>query len=120
MASSSHEEKAWIWNPEEGSPGYYYDPNEPVRFRVEAEVWHDHTPQKPNVESEDVSVSNGTDESGNNISSREVPYTIIVSLRNYLKAILTISSHSQGSMQQNGLGPLIWWDTEGAAEEDRD
>jgi hypothetical protein len=86
---------------------------------VEAEVWHDHTPQKPNVDTEDVSVSNGTDESVNNISSREVPYTIVVSWRNYLKTILAISSPSQGSMQQIGLGPLIWWDTEGDAEEDR-
>jgi len=42
----------------------YYDLNEPVRFRVEAEVWHDHTPQKPNMENEDVSISNGTDEPG--------------------------------------------------------
>lgn len=85
VASSSHEEKAWIWNPEEGSPDYYYDANEPVRFRVEAEVWHDHTPQKPNVESEDVSVSNGTSESvtGSGLSSRAVPYTIIVSCCSY-------------------------------------
>ena len=59
----------------------YYDLNEPVRFRVEAEVWHDHTPQKPNMENEDVSISNGTDESlgAGGLSSREVPYTIIVS-----------------------------------------
>jgi len=60
----------------------YYDISEPVRFRVEAEVWNDHTPQKPNVENEDLSVSNGTDESLNasSLSSREVPYTIIVSV----------------------------------------
>ena len=60
----------------------YYDPSEPVRFRVEAEVWHDHTPQKPNVENEDLSVSNGTDESLNasSLPSKEVPYTIIVSV----------------------------------------
>jgi RNA polymerase III subunit Rpc25 len=100
-------EKVWIWDPEaekddldgmdvdeaEKPIPYYYDQNEPVRFRVEAEVWNDHSPQKPPgeeddddedmepaIKREDGGSSFAVDEDGKRIKIKDVPYTIIVSL----------------------------------------
>ncbi|QDS68203.1 hypothetical protein FKW77_010554 [Venturia effusa] len=73
----------WIWTTEDGNE-CFYDVNEPVRLRVEREIWHDLTPQKPNF-----SAAQGDDEAEAVV--KPVCYTII------------------GSMMQAGLGPYLWW-----------
>ncbi|KAF2397595.1 hypothetical protein EJ06DRAFT_498800 [Trichodelitschia bisporula] len=90
------DEHVWIWTTEDGTE-FFYDRNEPVRFRVEAEVWHDHTPQKPKITG--LTSSEGT-ENDESLESRDVPYTII------------------GSMDQAGLGPIVWWEEAPEEEED--
>lgn len=81
-------EDAWVWTTEDGHE-LFFDRNETVRFRVEAETWTDLSPEKqapPGEEAEE--------------EDRKSPYQII------------------GSMQQSGLGPLLWWDQgEEVAEE---
>jgi DNA-directed RNA polymerase III subunit RPC8 len=68
---------------------------------VESEVWHDHTPQKPDFTA--AAAANG------DAPPKPAPYTII------------------GSIGQAGLGPILWWeeadeeaedDGEGAGEDD--
>jgi len=78
-------EQVWIWTTEEGTE-FFYDKNEPVRFRVEAEVWNDPNPQKPTF---DTGTTNG-----DVAVEKPATYTII------------------GSMQQAGLGPIHWWQEE--------
>jgi DNA-directed RNA polymerase III subunit RPC8 len=73
MVNSNSEESLWVWKTESGE--YYYDKRETVRFRVEAEVWHDQSPGKPE--------KNKTNEEGQSVPSvqpSKVPYTVIVSL----------------------------------------
>jgi DNA-directed RNA polymerase III subunit RPC8 len=82
----------WIWTTEEGAE-CFYDKNEPVRLRVEREIWHDLTPQKPNFET-----SNGEGDDAPPV--KPVCYTII------------------GGMNQAGLGPFLWWQEEEEEEED--
>jgi len=67
----------WIWD-NEGST-FYFDVGEVVRFRVEAEEWHDQIPNAPD-QLEPAAVS-----------ERRPPYSIT------------------GSMQMAGLGPISWW-----------
>lgn len=87
----------WIWTTEEGNE-CFYDKNEPVRLRVETEIWHDLTPQKPNFDN--------TPAEGEEPVAKPVCYTII------------------GGMNQAGLGPYLWWQEEeeegGSEEEDGD
>jgi DNA-directed RNA polymerase III subunit RPC8 len=83
----------WIWTTEEGNE-CFYDKNEPVRLRVETEIWHDLTPQKPNFDN--------TTAEGEEPAPKPVCYTII------------------GGMNQAGLGPYLWWqeeEEEGGEEE---
>jgi len=83
----------WIWTTEEGAE-CFYDKNEPVRLRVEREIWHDLTPQKPNFDT-----SNGDDAEP---VVKPVCYTII------------------GGMNQAGLGPFLWWQEEEGGEEEEE
>lgn len=75
----------WIWTTEDGHE-CFYDVNEPVRLRVEREIWHDLTPQKPNF-----SAAEGDD---GEAVVKPVCYTII------------------GNMAETGLGPFLWWQGE--------
>jgi hypothetical protein len=70
----------WIWTTHDGNE-FFYDKMEPVRFRVEAEVWHDHTPQKPSIDGEESTAPTDSEKSASKVdkSTRDVPYTIIVS-----------------------------------------
>ncbi|PSK55728.1 DNA-directed RNA polymerase III subunit rpc25 [Elsinoe australis] len=77
-------EWVWIWHAEE-SGELYFDNNETVRFRVEAESWTDLEPKRapdPTQESLEVKTEDVPEPS---------PYTITA------------------SMQQSGLGPILWW-----------
>ncbi|KAI5237641.1 hypothetical protein E4T43_07933 [Aureobasidium subglaciale] len=82
-------DKVWVW---ETAPDnlLYFDHNEMVRFRVEAETWTDLSPEKQPAPGEEVEVY------------RRSPYEITA------------------SMQLSGLGPALWWrepDEEEVAEE---
>ncbi|KAI5298873.1 D-arabinono-1,4-lactone oxidase, partial [Ascosphaera pollenicola] len=55
----------WVWDNGDGST-FYFDIGETVRFRVEAEEWHDQIPDAPSLE-------------GTTVSERRPPYSIIVS-----------------------------------------
>ncbi|KAK8197153.1 DNA-directed rna polymerase III 25 kd polypeptide [Phyllosticta capitalensis] len=79
----SGREEVWVWTTETGDE-LFFDNEERVRFRVEAEIWTDQSPQAPTTDDTPV--------------ERKSPYSII------------------GSMQQAGLGPVLWWE-EGAEEE---
>jgi len=74
----------WIWTTEDGIE-FFFDKDEAVRFRVEAEVWHDLTPQKPSIGGEGLTAptdsKSGTSKVGE--SATNVPYTIIVSSSYY-------------------------------------
>lgn len=56
----------------ESGEEFFYDIGERARFRVESEVWHDHTPQRPNLDLDEAQQKAEDLE-------REVPYTVIVS-----------------------------------------
>lgn len=84
-------ELVWIWTTEEGAE-CFFDKNEPVRLRVEREIWHDLTPQKPNF-----NTTNGDDAEA---VVKPVCYSII------------------GSMSQAGLGPYLWWQEGEEGEEE--
>ncbi|CAD0105883.1 unnamed protein product, partial [Aureobasidium uvarum] len=91
-------EWVWVW---ESSPEnlLYFDVNEMVRFRVEAETWTDLSPEKQPAPGEEVEVY------------RRSPYEITVSL------------WTSASMQLSGLGPALWWvepDAEEEAAEDEE
>ncbi|THZ84238.1 hypothetical protein D6C84_04339, partial [Aureobasidium pullulans] len=82
-------ERVWVW---ETAPDnlLYFDVNEVVKFRVEAETWTDLSPEKQPAPGEEVEVY------------RRSPYEITA------------------SMQLSGLGPAFWWrepDEEEATEE---
>ncbi|THX91099.1 hypothetical protein D6D08_03421 [Aureobasidium pullulans] len=82
-------ERVWVW---ETAPDnlLYFDVNEVVKFRVEAETWTDLSPEKQPAPGEEVEIY------------RRSPYEITA------------------SMQLSGLGPAFWWrepDEEEAAEE---
>ncbi|KAL1975281.1 hypothetical protein VTN31DRAFT_3673 [Thermomyces dupontii] len=70
-------DQVWIW--ENDGNTFYFDIGEIVRFRVEAEEWHDQIPTGPD-HPDTVTVS-----------ERKPPYSI------------------QGSMMMAGLGPVVWW-----------
>ncbi|KAF2452707.1 DNA-directed rna polymerase III 25 kd polypeptide [Lineolata rhizophorae] len=63
-------EQVWVWKAEgeNGTEELYFDTNEVVRFRVEAEVWHDQSPQAPMAD-------DASDE------ERKTPYSIIASMQ---------------------------------------
>jgi hypothetical protein len=67
-----------------------------VRARVEAEEWHDQSPQGPtsSEETEDEPKS---------------PYSIIV--RDPAELFQMLSNNSQASMQTSGLGQTLWWES---------
>jgi len=74
------EEGEWVWVWESAPESLlYFDVNEMVRFRVEAETWTDLSPEKQPAPGEEVEVY------------RRSPYEIT------------------GSMQLSGLGPALWW-----------
>jgi len=82
------EEDAWVWTTDDGHQ-LFFDRNETVRLRVEAETWTDLSPEKTNPNQDEAEEE-----------YRRSPYQITA------------------SMQQSGLGPLLWWDQgEEAAEE---
>lgn len=66
IQDSDYADQVWIWENEEGS-SFYFDVGEVVRFRVEAEEWHDQIPNAPEL------VDGPT-------SDRKSPYAIIVCL----------------------------------------
>lgn len=64
---SSPEERTWVWD-YEGQP-FHYDLDEPVRLRVESEIWFDITPERESsLKSDDKEPK----------KDAKVPYTIIV------------------------------------------
>jgi len=71
-------DQVWIWDNGEGAI-FYFDLGEIVRFRVEAEEWHDQIPNAPGPHD------------GSMITERKPPYSIV------------------GSMQIAGLGLVAWW-----------
>lgn len=85
MSDSESNEDAWVWKTDDGVE-LFFDRNETVRFRVEAESWTDMAPQQRPGEAEDPD--------------------------DFVKSPYMITA----SMQQSGLGPLLWWG-EGDAEE---
>ena len=91
--SSSRDEQNWIWHTSEETQ-LYYDNQETVRFRIEAEHWHDQTPIGPTVKEEEFG---GFGIGGGDVGKKS-PYTITA------------------SMEDPGLGPCLWWD--GEDEED--
>lgn len=65
----------WVWVTEQGDE-LFFDLEETIRFRVEAEIWTDQSPQAPTTDDTQV--------------ERKSPYRIIVSGRNLLpQAIFT-------------------------------
>ncbi|KAK2749758.1 DNA-directed RNA polymerase III subunit rpc25 [Onygenales sp. PD_40] len=77
-ARFDYTDQVWIWDNGEGSI-FYFDIGETVRFRVEAEEWHDQIPDAPDPQD------------GSAVMERKPPYSII------------------GSMQIAGLGLVSWW-----------
>ena len=69
---SNAQEQVWVWN-NDGNE-YFFDKGETVRFRVEAENWHDQSPDAPS-ELETTSEI-----------ERKAPYSIIVRLLSYCKS----------------------------------
>ena len=59
MFSSNHTEKVWIWKAGHDSE-LYLDKNEIVRFRVEAEEWHNVSPQRFEMDDGDRPVEQKT------------------------------------------------------------
>ena|SRR5579871_2121026 len=57
---------------------FFFDKDEVVRFRVEAEVWHDLTPQKPSIEESMAPTTSKKSDGNADESTSNVPYTIIV------------------------------------------
>ncbi|PNS18556.1 DNA-directed RNA polymerase [Sphaceloma murrayae] len=78
-------EWVWVWHAE-GTEGLYFDNNETVRFRVEAEQWTDLEPKRAPTQ-----LQPGQTEVKEEDVPDPSPYTIIA------------------SMQQSGLGPILWW-----------
>lgn len=62
--SSDYADQVWIWENEDGSV-FYFDVGEVVRFRVEAEDWHDQIPNAPDL-------------GDGSVAERRPPYSIIV------------------------------------------
>ncbi|WEW58478.1 DNA-directed RNA polymerase III complex subunit Rpc25 [Emydomyces testavorans] len=77
-AKFDYADQVWIWDNGEGAT-FYFDIGETVRFRVEAEEWHDQIPNAPDMPD------------GSTAVERKAPYSII------------------GSMQIAGLGLVAWW-----------
>jgi hypothetical protein len=109
----------WVWNPEASdhpenddlSAAFFYDKNEIVRFRVEEEVWHDASPEKPDFSSNvngDLTIRahvtaggfNKKDDEKTEALKRPVPYAII------------------GSMAAAGLGCVHWWRLQGEDDDE--
>ena len=107
----------WIWDPNSDvETAFFYDVREIVRFRVEEEIWHDASPEKPDFSSNangDLSIrahvasgafdggAGGKEEEKAAALKRQVPYAII------------------GSMGAAGLGCVHWW-RQGEEGEDGD
>ena len=70
----------WIWTTYDGNE-FIFGKDDAVRFRVEAEVWHDLTPQKPSIGDEESTAPTDSKKSSSKVdeSATNVPYTIIVS-----------------------------------------
>ncbi|KAJ4345379.1 DNA-directed RNA polymerase III complex subunit Rpc25 [Didymosphaeria variabile] len=81
-------ENAWVWSPPDGEE-FFFDKGETVLLRVEREEWFD---QKPSIVQKD--------EHGNVVERRGVPWRIIA------------------SMNQSGLGPCMWWESQEGEEEE--
>lgn len=84
---SNSAEDAWVWKTDDGVE-LFFDRNETVRFRVEAETWNDLAPENRPGETHDTE------------EFSKSPYTITA------------------SMQQSGLGPLLWWEDGDGEEEE--
>jgi DNA-directed RNA polymerase subunit E'/Rpb7 len=84
MAASDENENLWAWN-QEGQGEYYFENGDPVRVRVEAELWQDQMPTGPR---KDVA-ANGTQE-------RRMPYSI------------TVSHHCRGRTTSDATARLPW------------
>jgi len=52
--SSNHAQQLWIWNFDPTQAPLFFDSNEPVKFQVTDEEWHDQTPTGPLKPAEDV------------------------------------------------------------------
>ncbi|KAH7123945.1 DNA-directed RNA polymerase-like protein III 25 kDa polypeptide [Dendryphion nanum] len=83
-------EGVYIWKTDEGHE-LFFDKGEPVLFRVEAEEWID---TQPTVIQKD--------ENGDIIEQRDTSWRVI------------------GSMNQEGLGPSLWWGDQGGEIEEGD
>lgn len=67
---SDFAEQVWVWDNGEGGL-FYFDIGETVRFRVEAEEWHDQIPNAPDMPD------------GSAMAERKPPYSIIVRSLNF-------------------------------------
>lgn len=76
---------SWVWTVEGGNE-LYFDLGEVVRFRVEAEEWHDQSPQGP-----------GAEESS---KDKKPPYSLIVGQR----SMHAFESHAN----LTGINATVW------------
>jgi DNA-directed RNA polymerase III subunit RPC8 len=68
-------DQIWIWT-NEGTGEYYFDIGEVVKFRVEAEEWHDQSPGAPMQQDPTSALE------------RKAPYSLIVILPSQLCMIV--------------------------------
>lgn len=95
-SSFSNAENVWVWNSD--GTELFFDKGEPVLFRVEQEEWTD---QRPTIVQKD--------DQGNVIEERGTAWRLIVcpDRRDAIPCNKLIKL--QGSMNQAGLGPTLWW-----------
>jgi len=88
-------EQIYEWRTEDNT--LFFDTHETVRLRIQDEVWKDQSPVGPREKDEpsnSLSIPVGSGKTKNS------PYSLI------------------GSMDDAGMGPIIWWDGEEAEEEE--
>jgi len=95
-SSFNQAESVWVWNSD--GTELFLDKGEPVLFRVEQEEWID---QQPTIVQKD--------ELGEVVEERGTAWRVIVSYRRRLPQFEWCANHFQGSMNQAGLGPTLWW-----------
>lgn len=110
-SSFSQAESVWVWNSD--GTELFLDKGEPVLFRVEQEEWID---QRPTIVQKD--------EKGELIEERGTAWRVIVSFFQVRRGFDHLTNDLEGSMNQAGLGPTLWWgeqeEEEGEEEEDVD
>lgn len=96
-------ENVWVWNSD--GTELFLDKGEPVLFRVEQEEWID---QRPTIEQRN--------EEGEVVDERGTAWRVIVRLADV--KIANFADILQGSMNQAGLGPTLWWEEQEEEEEE--